>query len=162
MTIIPACIRHWLPVSTHMPLARHDFIIGFLFGGVCCFYSHASCEAWLSGNVGFCGNKVSTHMPLARHDSKTVLIFSVSVFLLTCLLRGMTDTGKVMVVLDEFLLTCLLRGMTRLAQHFHAIPGVSTHMPLARHDSQTLLENRYIKVSTHMPLARHDAEKATP
>ena len=41
---------------------------------------------------------------------------------------------------------------------FEDIPtsGVSTHMPLARHDSA--LENRaYVrKVSTHMPLARHD------
>ena len=56
----------------------------------------------------------------------------------------------------KFLLTCLLRGMTRFTQHFHAIPGVSTHMPLARHDVTNYYNDPYLTVSTHMPLARHD------
>ncbi len=33
---------------------------------------------------------------------------------------------------------------------------VSTHMPLARHDTNTLKMNIKNHVSTHMPLARHD------
>ena len=56
---------------------------------------------------------VSTHMPLARHDvaASSLLRFN-SLFLLTCLLRGMTltDTEKALCA------------------------SVSTHMPLARHD----------------------------
>ncbi len=35
-----------------------------------------------------------------------------------------------------FLLTCLLRGMTAMRVEQNTQPEVSTHMPLARHDSQ--------------------------
>ena len=56
-------------VSTHMPLARHD--------------------SWQI--VGRHQSKVSTHMPLARHDSAAPMLVSMKcLFLLTCLLRGMT------------------------------------------------------------------------
>ena len=55
---------------------------------------------------------VSTHMPLARHDV----------------------TGKGHATDDLFLLTCLLRGMTKNRINHRANAGVSTHMPLARHD----------------------------
>ena len=34
--------------------------------------------------------------------------------------------------------------------------GVSTHMPLARHDLKQYTDTRFTEVSTHMPLARHD------
>ena len=57
--------------------------------------------------------RVSTHMPLARHDD---------------LSDGCIGSGVL------FLLTCLLRGMTRFARPKSAKPTVSTHMPLARHD----------------------------
>ena len=33
---------------------------------------------------------------------------------------------------------------------------VSTHMPLARHDTSVCFVNVAVHVSTHMPLARHD------
>ena len=37
--------------------------------------------------------------------------------------------------------------------------GVSTHMPLARHDADTIREEiTVLEVSTHMPLARHDGD----
>ncbi len=36
------------------------------------------------------------------------------------------------------------------------LPGVSTHMPLARHDPRYGLFGSDSLVSTHMPLARHD------
>ena len=38
--------------------------------------------------------------------------------------------------------------------------GVSTHMPLARHDGKLNVNNKALmEVSTHMPLARHDVAK---
>ena len=56
-------------------------------------------------------------------------------FLLTCLLRGMTlqyiRSNEDMI---EFLLTCLLRGMTHMLHLSIIHILVSTHMPLARHD----------------------------
>ena len=55
-----------------------------------------------------------------------------------------------------FLLTCLLRGMTILNIITDCWNWVSTHMPLARHDSHKLPLNAITAVSTHMPLARHD------
>ena len=78
-----------------------------------------------------------------------------------------------------FLLTCLLRGMTPGTVHSEYRPPVSTHMPLARHDvlarkvacgalvflltcllrGMTSVESAtagLLLVSTHMPLARHD------
>ena len=47
----------------------------------------------------------------------------------------MTPSPEKEIVLYEFLLTCLLRGMTE-EQFLHVVRyGVSTHMPLARHDT---------------------------
>ena len=56
----------------------------------------------------------------------------------------------------RFLLTCLLRGMTRLNGDEVNANNVSTHMPLARHDANTIYFVTADGVSTHMPLARHD------
>ena len=80
-------------------------------------------------------------------------------FLLTCLLRGMTGNDGSLTSISSFLLTCLLRGMT--CDTLEYLPGkaVSTHMPLARHDALQKLCTMIEKVSTHMPLARHDREK---
>ena len=56
-------------ISTHMPLARHDFPPGILFLRLWHFYSHASCEAWRIETIhGWRVRRISTHMPLARHD----------------------------------------------------------------------------------------------
>ena len=76
-------------------------------------------------------------MPLARHD----LISSptpenLSAFLLTCLLRGMTQEYRDAAIGALFLLTCLLRGMTSFLQYLLLYFYVSTHMPLARHDHE--------------------------
>ena len=122
-------------VSTHMPLARHDFSLQSPYGNI----------------------HVSTHMPLARHDAVGRRSLHMRAeFLLTCLLRGMTVTKKLYGVRftvsthmplarhDQwhvsglrgfaFLLTCLLRGMTtRILTNLKSMT-VSTHMPLARHD----------------------------
>ena len=100
---------------------------------------------------------VSTHMPLARHDPWLLTQnITQNMFLLTCLLRGMTVIFNYHVVLDKFLLTCLLRGMTFLLLKNIKYSEVSTHMPLARHDSNVSITSVEHIVSTHMPLARHD------
>ena len=81
-------------VSTHMPLARHDPPVRPNRAEV----------------------TVSTHMPLARHDWIISFIkSSVDMFLLTCLLRGMTmPFMPIAWNRVQFLLTCLLRGMTKM------------------------------------------------
>ena len=56
-------------------------------------------------------------------------------FLLTCLLRGMTELHHYKIQSWKFLLTCLLRGMTSLCSCACMVLSISTHMPLARHDS---------------------------
>ena len=116
-----------------MPLARHDWF---------CKYTNDN-------------YRVSTHMPLARHDDAGLSVSPSYTFLLTCLLRGMTaflDSGIDFV---RFLLTCLLRGMTFLGFQILDALVVSTHMPLARHDSLWTTWKKCFSVSTHMPLARH-------
>ena len=57
-----------------------------------------------------------------------------------------------------FLLTCLLRGMTQRSCSRNIKTSVSTHMPLARHDVNMDAVDRPSRVSTHMPLARHDGK----
>ena len=59
-----------IKISTHMPLARHDAFITFKINAF---------------------TVISTHMPLARHDLiASPALSSGRIFLLTCLLRGMT------------------------------------------------------------------------
>ena len=123
-------------VSTHMPLARHDKPDSNFWHLHNRFYSHASCEAWPSGErFRRSYTVVSTHMPLARHDRNSLLLIScVNSFLLTCLLRGMTVYWQDALFVSRFLLTCLLRGMTPRQFPAWCQCQVSTHMPLARHD----------------------------
>ena len=78
-------------VSTHMPLTRHDVVF----------------------TAAYISREVSTHMPLTRHDKKGII------------------NGCYQLM---FLLTCLLRGMTFSDFDFERNVVVSTHMPLARHD----------------------------
>ena len=67
-------------VSTHMPLARHDFDAPFQNKD----------------------DNVSTHMPLARHDELYCECDLLSTFLLTCLLRGMTAFATIDTALKGF------------------------------------------------------------
>ena len=70
MTYVNLLHYAFLSISTHMPLARHD----------------------LCHNVSFRLTDISTHMPLARHDGISFSVMpSAFKFLLTCLLRGMTQ-----------------------------------------------------------------------
>ena len=78
-----------------MPLARHDI------------YAHLRVRH----------RQVSTHMPLARHDE-----------------TRKQDCERIRL----FLLTCLLRGMTISFPNSQLLHYVSTHMPLARHDKNAL------------------------
>ena len=43
----------------------------------------------------------------------------------------------------EFLLTCLLRGMTNILPDLQHCNVISTHMPLARHDYLDVLHKSY-------------------
>ena len=93
-------------VSTHMPLARHDFDAPFQNKD----------------------DNVSTHMPLARHDELYCECDLLSTFLLTCLLRGMTRNSLLDISgVNSFLLTCLLRGMTAFATIDTALKGFYSH-----------------------------------
>ena len=119
-------------------------------------------------------------MPLARHDFLTLrLVVHDMAFLLTCLLRGMTD-----LVVDKaaniaisthmplarhdivwgcsrqskirFLLTCLLRGMTfyrtsNVLPYSFLLTCLLRGMTIHHHRI-----HRQYSISTHMPLARHD------
>ena len=111
LTSYMSFIQH--TISTHMPLARHDDSLKVYASNGFYFYSHASCEAWL-------------------------YTFSVDafpfIFLLTCLLRGMTSYKLIFSAFVKFLLTCLLRGMTNNGAPLNIWLCISTHMPLARHD----------------------------
>ena len=121
---------------------------------------------------------VSTHMPLTRHDKIPLLNIQGNMFLLTCLLRGMTDKSIYCFVSSSFLLTCLLRGMTTMPGKplpstwfllTCLLRGMTGLPELHRQRKQFLLtcllrgmtyvwlgEIKRIMVSTHMPLTRHD------
>ena len=80
-------------------------------------------------------------------------------FLLTCLLRGMTTSRFVFRIRLSFLLTCLLRGMTswswdHVRWHEFLLTCLLRGMTLF-----TGLLECPLCISTHMPLARHDGDK---
>ena len=141
-----------------MPLARHDLLLLCGIDSLVYFYSHASCEAWQTDFERMM--KCTYFYSHASCEAWLSFVFvwpKIFLFLLTCLLRGMTKQS-----LQDVL-------------HFF----ISTHMPLARHDRliipfYTTVDNFYshasceawhrmcelyaetIQISTHMPLARHD------
>ena len=110
---IPHQICNYYIVSTHMPLARHDRARGRWARWTACFYSHASCEAWHGVRTLLFQSEVSTHMPLARHDiifDYKMTIISVSTHM--PLARHDMVMAGIVQTKCWFLLTCLLRGMT--------------------------------------------------
>ena len=100
-------------ISTHMPLARHDYLPEIFDALFCDFYSHASCEAWrrLKKMLRW-RNRISTHMPLARHDY----------------------TRKAVDAYRQISTHMPLARHDSLAYHIGNNLHISTHMPLARHD----------------------------
>ena len=56
-------------------------------------------------------------------------------FLLTRLMRGVTDVKKHLLVLYRFLLTRLMRGVTEEFDKLLKIYKISTHTPHARRDN---------------------------
>ena len=102
-------------VSTHMPLARHDQTTKGnkrIFYG---FYSHASCEAWLRYGKLWSMN---------------------SLFLLTCLLRGMTYPRELEIWIERFYSHASCEAWRTGQWQTKINTKVSTHMPLARHDKK--------------------------
>ena len=99
------------------------------------FYSHASCEAWLSLPLFW----ILIPYFYSHASCEAWLIHT----------HGWNGT-------DLFLLTCLLRGMTLYSCRVTYLSSISTHMPLARHDDMKHCYYTGLPISTHMPLARHD------
>ena len=147
----------WKPVSTHMPLARHDFSepvtqVYFLVSTHMPLARHDNAR-----NRPNTQHNVSTHMPLARHDRVFRSLMPKSI-VSTHMPLARHDNFYMGLRIGElaFLLTCLLRGMTVPINYDRFGFYVSTHMPLARHDVTVVHPLRQVTVSTHMPLARHD------
>ena len=122
-------------ISTHMPLARHDSYDIHYQLREADFYSHASCEAWPAPWWKQRNWELFLLTCLLRGMtiSAGVSLAGAS-FLLTCLLRGMTSIDAIAACISGFLLTCLLRGMTVDMLRNPCAFIISTHMPLARHD----------------------------
>ena len=101
------------------------------------FYSHASCEAWLL-------------------KSQTAIL--IQIFLLTCLLRGMTDfLLEIIYFFLLFLLTCLLRGMTPCSgETSYYYCNFYSHASCEAWQECFAQSGVSMSISTHMPLARHD------
>ena len=163
-----------------MPLARHDLLLLCGIDSLVYFYSHASCEAW---QTEFERTMKCTYF--YSHASCEAWLSFVFVW------------PKIFL----FLLTCLLRGMTLMFSPSRSPGNISTHMPLARHDlslpeisiprsnfyshasceawhstgicafprqkflltcllrgmtASHFLRTGELVISTHMPLARHD------
>ena len=155
-------------ISTHMPLARHDFewqirysilqtfLLTCLLRGMTIeaatmmivrtdFYSHASCEAWRRKlHPLFNLRPISTHMPLARHDKEISDKTKKQVnFYSHASCEAWRSWIRLRHIHRRFLLTCLLRGMTMCFCLLQDGQYISTHMPLARHDQDAgyLLED---------------------
>ena len=154
--LIPFCYN--VAISTHMPLARHDREQPTTAYQCCDFYSHASCEAW---------------------HSRIIWSDWTNQFLLTCLLRGMTEGRQIistsfpdfyshasceawrskMLICTfsaTFLLTCLLRGMTCKNKAPSSTKKFLLTCLLRGMTSLPLMKLSAWHISTHMPLARHD------
>ena len=67
----------------------------------------------------------------------------------------------VMFSLSLFLLTRLMRGVTSPTQSILLFPFISTHTPHARRDGTIDFIIHYIQISTHTPHARRDAMAGT-
>ena len=81
---------HLSPISTHMPLARHD-VPSAIFWYDAYISTHMPLARHdLKRQIALGDMAISTHMPLARHDGAAVNEIDRIIFLLTCLLRGMT------------------------------------------------------------------------
>ena len=118
-----------------MPLARHDWRYRRSNCPGDNFYSHASCEAW--------------------HDASEISVQQVN-FYSHASCEAWPNICRAYITLSQFLLTCLLRGMTCRELWSEPRLNISTHMPLARHDDQKHSNQKKQEISTHMPLARHD------
>ena len=100
-------------ISTHTPHARCDVSYNSLFAVLSHFYSHTSCEVWLSsdGAGSFSFSFLLTHL-MRGVTTFFVLTAKSTVFLLTHLMRGVTTQKRILTINLQFLLTHLMRGVT--------------------------------------------------
>ena len=144
-------------ISTHTPLARCDDALAMYEAKAADFYSHTSCEVW---HFVFEDNKLFYNF--YSHTSCEVWPRSIRErrndywFLLTHLLRGVTEKILFASPSPRFLLTHLLRGVTCRCCFRSILLEISTHTPLARCDTGYGIGLGLDGISTHTPLARCD------
>ena len=143
-------------VSTHMPLARHDRLPAWLLHAYYGFYSHASCEAWLSvlmskdKDPGFYSHASCEAWPIwTAIPWNSVRFYSHA----SCEAWRLINNDVIGINVSTHM--PLARHDLCFIHDTHSV-NVSTHMPLARHDYLAGNGFTNIAVSTHMPLARHD------
>ena len=122
-------------ISTHMPLARHDISMFPVLDLLYYFYSHASCEAWPMRT-----DTAPLHFHFYSHASCEAWqipslnrVYFVD-FYSHASCEAWLKKWRHIIKNARFLLTCLLRGMTNIPTIIIEMTWISTHMPLARHD----------------------------
>ena len=106
--------REVYKISTHTPLARRDLPLLAFPSCHPYFYSHASCEAWHRFASSRIVNFTFLLTRLLRGVTQnTGTADAKNWFLLTRLLRGVTWSTSMRLLSKKFLLTRLLRGVTK-------------------------------------------------
>ena len=144
-------------VSTHMPLARHDYNGFPIMFDYLSFYSHASCEAWQDGKEHILGVfGFYSHASCEAWLSFNRLRHGCGSFYSHASCEAWLNGKWHCVLFSRFLLTCLLRGMTRNNDNTdNDNRFLLTCLLRGMTEMQTAITS-VDYVSTHMPLARHD------
>ena len=103
-----------LSISTHMPLARHDNFCLTIEGNFSYFYSHASCEAWhFYMSICFYSKNFYSHASCEAWPQRSNLQEKISDFYSHASCEAWHRNISTYRRSIKFLLTCLLRGMTQ-------------------------------------------------
>ncbi len=131
----PNCGFVLLDISTHMPLARHDYVQQCADAGLLQFLLTCLLRGMTFSPLLFLKSiEISTHMPLARHDEDREKSTGICIISTHMPLARHDVSSEFRQIMQTFLLTCLLRGMTIEITNSDSDTNISTHMPLARHD----------------------------
>ena len=181
VTNIAICPARNGTISTHTPHARRDGLqwVQGEAGAISTHTPHARRDGTAQGSRGLL-RAISTHTPHARRDPPYISsVLWRSRFLLTRLMRGVTESETATSLGETFLLTRLMRGVTLIEEKEILFPTISTHTPHARRDAadpdipqslRLFLLTRLMRgvtlyprseeylpiISTHTPHARRD------
>ena len=136
------------PLHIYLPALLHLYL------------SYWCCQDWLT-------HFSQEHLEICCYTQRIILIgyhiFMCINFLLTCLLRGMTENSLHNWSVDfSFLLTCLLRGMTQNRWNLQNRQLFLLTCLLRGMTLSLFLGVHFLGVYTHMPLARHDGAEHLP